>query len=83
MGIPEFYDPVVNLVRAQGYEIKGLHLPSVNPNTGLVDREPSTMYDDAAFVSFPRHCPISAYFAATYAYRLQMTNVDFIPLASN
>jgi alpha-beta hydrolase superfamily lysophospholipase len=50
--LPEFYDPVFEAVRAQGYDIKGLHKPSV----GLSSRQnrpgpPPTMYDDAAYIA--------------------------------
>jgi hypothetical protein len=49
---PEFYTPVLDAVTAKGYEIKGLHLPSVGlsalqPRPGV----PPTMYDDAAFIA--------------------------------
>ena len=27
--LPEFYEPIFDLVRAKGYEIRGLHKPSV------------------------------------------------------
>ena len=49
--VPEFYDQTLEPVIAKGYEIKGLHLPTV----GLKAREgrpgpAPTMYDDAAFI---------------------------------
>lgn len=49
--LPEFYNPVFDAVRERGYDIKGLHLPSV----GLRAVEgrpgnPPTMYDDAAHI---------------------------------
>lgn len=48
---PDAYDPVFEAVREKGYEIRGLHLPTV----GLRKREgrpgePPTMYDDAVFI---------------------------------
>ncbi|KAI0883619.1 alpha/beta-hydrolase [Annulohypoxylon maeteangense] len=49
-GIPEFYDNITEAVKAKGYEIKGLRLPSV----GLKDEPrgiPPTLYDDAAFIA--------------------------------
>ncbi|KAI1213257.1 alpha/beta-hydrolase [Annulohypoxylon truncatum] len=50
-GVPELYDNnIIEAITAKGYEIKGLHLPSV----GLKDRPretPPTMYDDAAFIA--------------------------------
>ena len=50
--LPVFYDQVLDAVTAKGYEIRGLHLPSVGPSA-LQSREgePATMYDDAAFIS--------------------------------
>ena len=50
--LPEYYDPVFEEVRAAGYEIRGLHLPSVGLRT-LEGRpgKPSTMYDDADFIA--------------------------------
>ena len=50
--LPEYYDTVVEAVAAKGYEIWGLHLPSVGLETGQ-GREgaPPTMYDDAAFIA--------------------------------
>jgi predicted alpha/beta hydrolase len=49
--LPEFYNAVQELVTAKGFEIKGLHLPSV----GLRAREgrpgsAPTIYEDAAFI---------------------------------
>ncbi len=49
-GRPEHYDPVMNPVAEKGYEIRGLHLPSVAPKTGP-EVPPATMYDDAAFIA--------------------------------
>ncbi len=51
-GLPEFYNPVFELVRAKGYDIRGVHKPSV----GLSSRQPRpgplpTMYDDAAHIA--------------------------------
>lgn len=50
--LPEFYDVILNNVRAKGYEIQCLHLPTVGLRTGE-GREgaPATMYDDAAFIA--------------------------------
>ncbi|EXJ67514.1 uncharacterized protein A1O5_09527 [Cladophialophora psammophila CBS 110553] len=51
--LPEFYEPVINAVAEKGYEIQGLHKPSVGPTSGKA-REgvaPPTMYDDAAFIA--------------------------------
>ena len=50
--LPEFYDPVMDAVAAKGYEIRGLHLPSVGLKAGQ-GREgtPPTMYDDATFIA--------------------------------
>ncbi|KIW99729.1 uncharacterized protein Z518_11142 [Rhinocladiella mackenziei CBS 650.93] len=50
--LPDPYDPVVDAVRAGGYEIRVLHLPSVGISAGH-GREgaPPSMYDDAAFVA--------------------------------
>ncbi|KIW09824.1 hypothetical protein PV08_11925 [Exophiala spinifera] len=54
--LPEFYDPVFEKVRAKGYNIQGLHMPTV----GLSASEgrptgpgggPPTMYDDAAYIA--------------------------------
>ncbi|EXJ56910.1 hypothetical protein A1O7_07254 [Cladophialophora yegresii CBS 114405] len=50
--LPEFYEPVFELVRAKGYDIRGLHKPTV----GLSARQPRpgappTMYDDAAYIA--------------------------------
>ncbi|KAL2107061.1 hypothetical protein VUR80DRAFT_5732 [Thermomyces stellatus] len=46
--LPEFYTPIVDAIRAHGYEVKALKLPSV------VDDAPTgplpTMYDDAAHI---------------------------------
>ncbi|OQU99578.1 hypothetical protein CLAIMM_05188 [Cladophialophora immunda] len=50
--LPEYYDPVFDAVRAKGYDIKGLHIPSVGLRT-LEGRpgKPPTMYDDADFIA--------------------------------
>lgn len=50
-GLPEFYDPIVNAVAAQGYEIRALHYPSVGLKTGPREGVPPSMYDDAAFIA--------------------------------
>ncbi|OAL33078.1 hypothetical protein AYO22_00163 [Fonsecaea multimorphosa] len=50
--LPEFYDPVINAVAAEGYEIQGLHKPSVGLASGKPrEGAPPTMYDDAAFIA--------------------------------
>lgn len=49
-GLPEFYDPVVDAVAAEGYEIRALHLPTVAPKTGP-EGPPPSMYDDAALIA--------------------------------
>ena len=49
--LPEFYDNVIDAVAAKGYEIRGLHLPSVGLKTGPREGAPPTMYDDAAFIA--------------------------------
>lgn len=51
-GLPEFYDPIFDAVRAKGYDIRGLHLPSSGLRA-LEGRpgEPATMYDDAAYIA--------------------------------
>ena len=50
--LPEFYDPIVDAVAAEGYQIRALHLPAVGLAPGL-GREgaPPAMYDDAAFIA--------------------------------
>lgn len=50
--VPEFYDPIFEAVRAQGYDIRGLHLPSAGLRA-LEGRpgKPPGMYDDAAFIA--------------------------------
>jgi len=49
--LPEFYNPIFDAVRERGYEIRGLHLPSVGLSA-LEGRpgSPPTMYDDAAHI---------------------------------
>ena len=49
--LPEFYDPVMEPVATKGYEIRGLHLPSVSVKSETRDGGPPTMYDDAAFIA--------------------------------
>ncbi|KAI1413717.1 alpha/beta-hydrolase [Hypoxylon sp. FL1857] len=49
--LPEFYDNILNAVRARGYEIKGLHYPSVGLKAGPRPGELPSMYDDAAFIA--------------------------------
>ncbi|RWA14622.1 hypothetical protein EKO27_g489 [Xylaria grammica] len=49
---PPFYDDLVEKVRAQGHEIKVLHLPTVGSAPGKPGITPApTMYDDAALVA--------------------------------
>ncbi|KAI1304800.1 Alpha/beta hydrolase fold-1 [Xylaria venustula] len=47
-----FYDDLVNRIKAHGYDIKALHLPTVGlgPGRGR-DTPPATMYDDAALIA--------------------------------
>jgi alpha-beta hydrolase superfamily lysophospholipase len=50
--LPKFYDTVMDPVAAQGYEIRGLHLPSVGLSADAGrPGAPATMYDDAAFIA--------------------------------
>ncbi|KAI0176149.1 alpha/beta-hydrolase [Hypoxylon sp. FL1284] len=49
--LPKFYDPVIQGVAKEGYEIRALHLPSVGLETGPRPGQPPTMYDDAAFIA--------------------------------
>ncbi|KAI1458314.1 alpha/beta-hydrolase [Annulohypoxylon moriforme] len=49
-GIPDFYNNIFKEIAAKGYEIKGLHLPSVALKDGARGAPP-TMYDDAAFIA--------------------------------
>jgi hypothetical protein len=49
--LPEFYDPVLNAVASKGYEIRGLHLPSVACTRGPQEDAPKTMYDDAVMIA--------------------------------
>lgn len=51
MGIPEFYQNVIDAVAAQGYEILGLHLPSAGLKTGPREGVLPTIYDDALFIA--------------------------------
>ncbi|KAI0966916.1 Alpha/beta hydrolase fold-1 [Xylaria arbuscula] len=47
-----FYDDMVNRIKAHGYDIKALQLPTVGLGPGLGrDTPPATMYDDAAFIA--------------------------------
>ena len=53
-GLPEFYDPIVDAVAAQGYLIRALHPPSVGTKAGHGNdqlTEPPSMYDDAALIA--------------------------------
>lgn len=50
--LPGVYNPVLDAVKAKGYEIKALHLPSVGPGAGQGRDGPApSMHDDAAFVA--------------------------------
>ncbi|KUJ24233.1 alpha/beta-hydrolase [Mollisia scopiformis] len=49
--LPEFYDVVLDPIKAQGYEIRALHLLTVGLTTGPREGAPPTMYDDAAFIA--------------------------------
>lgn len=50
--LPEFYDAVVDPVKAKGYDIRALHLPTVGLGPGKPrEGTPPTMYDDAAFIA--------------------------------
>ncbi|KAI8630616.1 alpha/beta-hydrolase [Xylariaceae sp. FL1651] len=50
--VPEFYDNIVTDIKANGYDMKALHLPTVGlgPGQGR-DTPPGTMYDDAALIA--------------------------------
>ncbi|CZR55098.1 uncharacterized protein PAC_04984 [Phialocephala subalpina] len=50
--LPEFYDAVVDPVKAKGYDFRSLHLPTVGLGPGK-PREgiPPNMYNDAAFIA--------------------------------
>ncbi|KAI0478138.1 Alpha/beta hydrolase fold-1 [Xylaria cf. heliscus] len=46
------YDDLVARVKAHGYDMKALHLPTVGLGPGVGrDTPPATMYDDAAFIA--------------------------------
>lgn len=50
--LPEFYNELFDMVRAQGCEIRGLHKPSVGLSAGEGrPGPPPTMYDDAAYIA--------------------------------
>jgi len=49
--LPEFYDPFIDAVAAKGYEIRGLHSPSVGLKVGPIESAPPSMYDDAAMIA--------------------------------
>ncbi|KXT11246.1 hypothetical protein AC579_6992 [Pseudocercospora musae] len=49
--LPEHYNNIFESIRSQGYEIEGLHLPSVGLKTGPRQGPPPTMYDDAAYIA--------------------------------
>lgn len=50
--LPEFYDPLFEAVRAKGYDIRGLHMPTVGLRTGEGrPGTPPSMYDDAALIA--------------------------------
>lgn len=48
--LPLFYFPVIESVRAHGFDIRALHIPSVGI-PGPREGAPPTMYDDAAFIA--------------------------------
>lgn len=49
---PQLYDPVFDIVRGKGHEIRGLHLPSVGLPSGQPrPGQPPSMYDDAAHIA--------------------------------
>lgn len=50
-GLPDHYDAFFKVIAARGYEIRGLHLPSVCLKTETREGPPPTMYDDAAFIA--------------------------------
>ncbi|KAF2502696.1 alpha/beta-hydrolase [Lophium mytilinum] len=50
--LPEFYDSVVDPVKAKGYDIRGLHMPSVGLEAGAGRKGSSpSMFDDAALIA--------------------------------
>jgi len=50
--LPNFYDEVYEPIRAKGYDIRGLHKPSVGLSAGEPrPGPPPTMYDDAAYIA--------------------------------
>ena len=50
--LPEFYDTVFEPVRAKGYDIRGLHKPTVGLSAGKPrPGAPPTMYDDADYIA--------------------------------
>ena len=49
--LPELYDPIVDAVAANGYEIQALHLPTVGLKTGPREGAPPSMYEDATFIA--------------------------------
>ncbi|KAF7192633.1 putative hydrolase R7 [Pseudocercospora fuligena] len=49
--LPEHYDNILEPIRSQGYEIEGLHLPSVGLKTGAREGPAPTMYDDAEYIA--------------------------------
>jgi hypothetical protein len=49
--LPEFYDNIFDPLKAQGYEIHALHMPSVGLKEGPRPEGPHTMADDAAYIA--------------------------------
>ncbi len=50
--VPQFYDSVFDIVSKKGYNIRGLHLPSVGLSAGQPrPGSPPTMYDDATYIA--------------------------------
>lgn len=50
--LPEFYNELFDKVRARGYEIQGIHKPSVGLSAGQGrPGPPPSMYDDAAHIA--------------------------------
>ncbi|KAI3331731.1 alpha/beta-hydrolase [Xylariaceae sp. AK1471] len=50
--LPSLYDNFADAIRANGYDIKVLHLPSVGSGPGVGrDSAPASLYDDAAFIA--------------------------------
>ena len=49
---PEFYESIFDIVRKKGYDIRGLHIPTVGLSAGQPrPGVPANMYDDAAYIA--------------------------------